>query len=183
MLSNSVEPTKFYLVVVLVSSGLLFSNVANSHELEVRDSELEADILESRVCKIEDELQALLDLHNQSRSDGLFCKRGKQRSAPPLEWSCKLADAARKHADDMHSNGFLSHEGSDDSTMGGRVKEAGYQWRNVGENIAQGYEGAESVYQSWLNSIGHCENIGNTNYQDFGAAKSGLTWVVIFGRQ
>lgn len=48
----------------------------------------------------------------------------------------------------------MSHEGSNGSTPGMRVTEAGFVWRAVGENIAYGFTTAPSVFQAWMNSPG-----------------------------
>ena len=133
-------------------------------------------------CPVEAELQALMLLHNQSRRDGLRCGLGRTRSAPPLRWNCELALAAQDHAQDMAANDFLAHRGSNNAALGARATSAGYRWRNISENIAQGHQTAELVYRSWTDSSAHCENIIDQRYNEFGAAKVGLHWVVILGR-
>jgi len=40
--------------------------------------------------------------------------------------------------------------------------------KNVGENIAYGYNSAQGVVNSWVNSDGHREIIENKNYTHFG---------------
>ena len=45
--------------------------------------------------------------------------------------------------------------------------------KTVGENVAYGYDTAESVVNAWLNSPGHRENIeGNYSHTGFGVMKS-----------
>ena len=133
-------------------------------------------------CEVEPKLQALLNLHNTSRIEGGKCSKGKVRSALKLQWNCSLAAASKRHATDMFEQNIGGHTGSDGSTMGTRVVDEGYIWSSIGENIAQGFDTSESVYQAWLASPGHCKNIRNRDYQDIGAAEVGGNWVVVFGR-
>ena len=133
-------------------------------------------------CEIEPKLQTLLDLHNTSRTEGVKCSKGKARSALKLRWNCSLAAASKRHAIDMFEHNTDEHTGGDGSTIGTRALDEGYMWTSIGENIAQGFDTSESVYQAWLASPGHCKNIRNRDYQDIGAAEVGGNWVVVFGR-
>ena len=133
-------------------------------------------------CTIEQqpsELVSLWQLHNQSRGDGTRYENGRMRKAPNLGWSCELAVAALIHAKDMATNDFLGHQGSDGSSIGMRATRAAYRWRHVSENVAQGPQSSDQVYQGWISSGAHCENIMSDKYQEFGAAKVGHYWVVM----
>lgn len=177
----------FFLVLALSVKGLLFSSATSSHPLPLDDVELIVPVIvpaqKDQTCSIDGELTVLLDLHNQSRNKGLLCGRVRKRSTPPLILSCELSRAAKKHADDLHANNFLAHQGSDGKGMGDRALDAAYRWRNVGENIAQGFNSPELVYQTWLESASHCQNIASHKFEEWGAAKVGVTWVVMFGRR
>ena len=61
-------------------------------------------------------------------------------------------------------NKYFAHIGSDGSTAGSRIEEAGYNWRTYGENIGQGYKSEEEVIEGWLHSAGHCKNIMSKNF-------------------
>ena len=129
------------------------------------------------------ELVMLLDLHNQSRNDGARCGVKRKPTVPSLQWNCELTLAARKHADDMHVNDFLGHQGSGGSSIGDRATAAGYVWREISENVAQGYQDHALVFEGWISSRAHCSNIMSRRYQQFGAAKTGNSWVVMLGRE
>jgi len=94
----------------------------------------------------------------------------------------QLNQAATNHANDMTTNNFFSHTGSDGSNVGTRVTRTGYNWSTVGENIASGYRSAQEVHDGWMNSSGHRANILNSNYTQIGIARSGNIWVQVFGR-
>lgn len=87
-----------------------------------------------------------------------------------LSWDAKLAAAARAHSEDMATNKFFSHTGSDGRTAGQRLNAAGfYSW---GENIAAtGYYNLNSnpdavgkaLVDMWMGSSGHKANILGTS--------------------
>jgi uncharacterized protein YkwD len=112
----------------------------------------------------------LENLHNSHRnSKGLHL----------LSQDAKLNNAAQKHSDWMLSNNTLNHyEGS--KRVGDRVKDEGFSWSMVGENIAYGYTSPSSVFQGWLNSSGHRANIENPNYTHVGFGVAGKYWTVVF---
>jgi uncharacterized protein YkwD len=49
-----------------------------------------------------------------------------------------------------------------------RVSATGYAWSSVGENIAAGYSGVDSVMAGWMASDGHCANLMNPDYTEVG---------------
>ncbi|KAG6976280.1 hypothetical protein JG688_00001555 [Phytophthora aleatoria] len=95
----------------------------------------------------------------------------KERAARGLPKFCmnkKLQAAAQAHAADMARRSFLSHTGSDGSTMSTRVRAAGYRWATVAENVAAGQATVNSVLASWMNSKPHRANILSTMHKMFG---------------
>ncbi|KAG6943735.1 hypothetical protein JG688_00017457, partial [Phytophthora aleatoria] len=95
-----------------------------------------------------------------------------QRAAqglPALCMNTKLMAASMRHSTDMAVNNFMSHTGSDGSTMSMRVTAAGYKWTRVAENVAAGQSSVAAVMTSWMNSPGHRANILG-DYTMFGTA-------------
>ncbi len=86
----------------------------------------------------------------------------------PLTLDLQLVDAAQDHSFDMAQDDFFSHTGADGSNVGSRVKDTGYQYSTVGENIAAGQTTAEQVVEGWMNSPGHRANILNANFTEIG---------------
>jgi uncharacterized protein YkwD len=117
---------------------------------------------------IEQIKERLLVLHNQHRA---------ARGVSALKRVVELDRSAQLHNDYMARVGNLTHNepGRD---IGKRVKEQGYQWRTVGENIAWNQQTADEVMKSWMNSSGHRANILSSSYQDvgFGVTQKGLEW-------
>ncbi|KAF4141457.1 Cysteine-rich secretory protein family [Phytophthora infestans] len=114
-----------------------------------------------------------------------------QRAAEGLPALClntKLMAASMRHSTDMASKNFMSHTGSDGSTMSMRVTAAGYKWTRVAENVAAGQSSVATVMTAWMNSAGHRANILG-DYTMFGTAyayNSGSTykhyWTQNFGK-
>jgi uncharacterized protein YkwD len=119
----------------------------------------------------------LLLLHNQQRaSHGL----------PALNRHASLDHAAQLHNDYMAQHDNLTHSEGWGRDVGVRVKEAGYNWSYVGENIAAGQSTADEVMSSWMNSSGHRANILGSHYRDvgFGVTHAGngvWCWTTDFG--
>lgn len=76
----------------------------------------------------------------------------------PLEMDVRLVQSARGHSQDMASNDFFDHEGSNGSSFDERILAAGYPSPRS-ENIAAGYSTPESVVEAWMGSSGHRANI------------------------
>jgi len=74
---------------------------------------------------------------------------------PPLSVDSRLVQAARRHSQDMATNNFFDHYGSDGSSPFDRIRDAGYSFRSAGETIAGGYTSPESAVNGWMNSSGH----------------------------
>ncbi|MGL5944276.1 MAG: CAP domain-containing protein [Waterburya sp.] len=58
----------------------------------------------------------------------------------------------------------------------------GYQYSNLGENVAQGQTTPTDVLDSWMNSSGHRENILNPNFTEIGVGYENNYWTQVFGR-
>ncbi len=97
-----------------------------------------------------------------------------------LGWDPLLAQAATAHAQDMETNDFFSHLGSDGSEVGDRVHAAGYAYSAVGENIAWNYQSVAAVMAGWMGSDGHRANILQAEFTEMGAAWVGDYWVQVF---
>ncbi len=82
----------------------------------------------------------------------------------------------------MHDHNVMSHTGSDGSDLRARADRQGYDWSNLGENVAWGYTSPQSVVAGWLNSPGHCANIMNPTFTELGVGLQGTFWTQLFGR-
>lgn len=108
--------------------------------------------------------------------------------AGSVTFDSRLAKAAQRHADDLNDNDLaLSHTGSDGSNVGDRVTDAGYNWSNVAENVAQGQADVNEAMDGWTNSPGHHANNINPVFEDFALAKAGSgskrRWVLVLAKE
>jgi uncharacterized protein YkwD len=71
----------------------------------------------------------------------------------------RLMAAAQSHSQDMASQEFFDHTGSDGSTPGDRITREDYPWTFFAENLGCGYPTAEAMVQGWLDSPGHRANM------------------------
>ncbi|GMF21816.1 unnamed protein product [Phytophthora fragariaefolia] len=95
----------------------------------------------------------------------------KERTSRGLAALCmnkKLENAAQGHSNDMAANNYLSHKGSDNSTMSQRIKAAGYDRTACGENVAAGHTSVKQVVEAWMASKRHRENILRAKFTMFG---------------
>ena len=111
----------------------------------------------------------ILDLTNRARAAG---------GLGALAWNFQLADLATAHSQWMAGSGQFVH-----TDLAATLRGPGYEaYRCLGENILQGPSGltAQQLFDYWMNSPAHRENILNPNFDSigFGTATSpdGRLW-------
>ena len=123
----------------------------------------------------------LLTLVNNVRKSGCMCGTTNMPAVDVVTWNDQLAQAAYAHSNDMQTQNYFSHTAKNGSDPGTRIRNAGYQWRTYGENIALGYRNEQEVMNGWLESEGHCRNIMNPNFREMGVGREGDYWTQEFG--
>jgi uncharacterized protein YkwD len=132
-----------------------------------------------------------LRLINQRRAAGATCgARGSFAPARPLVAQPPLTQAALGHSRDMADNDYFSHDSRDGRTMADRVSATGYAWRSIGENIAAGYDTLAQTIDGWMSSEGHCANLMNPDFTEYGlacarndASRFRIYWTLDLGRR
>jgi uncharacterized protein YkwD len=103
---------------------------------------------------------------------GLINAERSAQGLQPYNLQGQLQAAARIHSTDMACNDFVSHTGSDGSSVRDRVAAQGYSWSWIGENIyATGNTSSsapQQVFDWWMNSAPHRANLLSPNYVDIG---------------
>ena len=107
---------------------------------------------------------------NAARAAPRTCGTQQFEAAAPLAWNATLAEAALEHSRDMAAKRYFSHVDQDGLAVAQRATQAGYRWRQIGENIAAGQDTAEEAVAGWLASPGHCANIMAPGFTDMGTA-------------
>ena len=114
----------------------------------------------------------------------------RKAGAPPLRLNPDLEQSAQAHAEDMLARGYFAHQSPSGTTVRERSRKAGYDWRTIGENIAEGQKSVQEVMATWMSSPGHRQNILNPDFKDLGIglaagkSKNGeyrVEWVQNFG--
>lgn len=83
----------------------------------------------------------------------------------------RLVAAAYLHSKDQAKRCTMTHTGSNGSHISDRVKDQGYDYATVAENVAAGQTSVDSVMTSWWNSPGHRANLLNEDVTNVGFAK------------
>lgn len=120
-------------------------------------------------------VQQMVSIHNAHRGP-----------TSPLGMNLALCGAAQKHAAWMARKQTMSHRGEGFSSPGMRIKQAGYEWKTYGENVAYGQTTPDEVMRVWMNSRGHRRNIKNSAFREIGigravSANGHIYWCVTFG--
>ena len=134
--------------------------------------------------------QEMLTRVNQFRASGAMCGGSAYSSAPSLSWNSKLLQAAAGHSADMAASNYFSHVSLDGRTPPQRLKQPGYNYSSMGENIAAGQVSVEAVVAAWVASPDHCKNLMNPVFRDIGVAcvtnpgtTYGRYWTMELGRE
>jgi uncharacterized protein YkwD len=124
--------------------------------------------------------------------DTVFLLTNRERtraSLTPLRRNADLARIAQLQAEQMAAAGKLAHDlpGSRYPTLASRMKLIGYQYRAVGENVAEGYTSGAALMAGWMTSAPHRANILSARFTETGVgmarSKSGRTYTAqVFGR-
>ena len=147
-------------------------------------------LLSSRLGDWQTEGQKLLIELNAARAKPRQCGTQSFNATAPLAWNATLATAAETHSRAMANNNFFDHKDRDGRTPGDRAELAGYNFQQIGENIAAGQDSVRKVVEGWLTSPGHCANLMNPQFNELGAAyandpksDAGIYWTAVFGTQ
>lgn len=113
-----------------------------------------------------------------------------RRGLPPLQRNVRLEAAAADRIRDMFEFRYFDHVAPDGTEPFVWVRQHGYRYATVGENLAMGQRAAREVVQQWMASPGHRANILG-NFDDTGIAiasgsptgrSRGYTFVAMYGR-
>ena len=147
-------------------------------------------LLSARLGDWQAEGQKLLAELNVARSQPRQCGTQSFSATTPLTWNATLGTAAEAQSRSMANNNYFDHKDRDGRTPGDRAELAGYNFQQIGENIAAGQDTVRKVVDGWLASPGHCANLMNPQFNELGAAyandpksDAGIYWTAMFGAQ
>ncbi|ORY02529.1 SCP-domain-containing protein [Basidiobolus meristosporus CBS 931.73] len=114
---------------------------------------------------------------------GMVNQERQKVGVPVLSLDARLMVAAQRHNAYQVSIQTMTHD-EPNRSLGDRVSETGYQWSNVGENVAAGFPDEASVMNAWMNSPEHRSNILSPAFTQIGVAYNpqGSYWTQEFAR-
>lgn len=98
----------------------------------------------------------------------------------PLAISPQLSLAANRKAQDMIKNNYFDHQSPNGRTPWHFIIESGYNYYKAGENLAINFTTSEKLFEAWINSPDHRDNIINPEFEEVGF---GITEGVIDNKQ
>ena len=127
--------------------------------------------------------------HERAMMDAINAAR-VERGVHALAADGRLTSAARSHAVDMAIHPGMVHIGSDGSTIGQRIAEAGYVAARYGEITAWGWQGQVApAVEWWLQSPDHVGYLLSPEFSDIGVGYAiglgpwGSYWCIDMGRR
>lgn len=106
-------------------------------------------------------VQELIDMTNNYRaSQGLSS----------LTINPRLTQAAVNKASDILSKQYFNHTSPEGKKFSDWIREVGYKYFYVGENLAIDFDNNKDIFEAWLDSPTHKENIDKPQYQEIGIA-------------
>ncbi|MEK7167975.1 MAG: CAP domain-containing protein, partial [Patescibacteria group bacterium] len=90
------------------------------------------------------------------------------RGLSSLNINPRLTQAAVNKAQDLLAKDYFSHTSPQGKRFSEWIKEVNYQYFYVGENLAIDFADNEDLFEAWLESRSHRENIVRPQYQEIG---------------
>ena len=110
---------------------------------------------------------------SSSFAESIVAAMNRERAArglEPLQLESRLSLAAEDRVEDMLAKRYYEHVSPDGVNPFSWVRARGYRYRLIGENLALGYRGSQSVVTGWMNSPGHRDNILKSGFNEVGIA-------------
>ncbi|MDD4290512.1 MAG: CAP domain-containing protein [Patescibacteria group bacterium] len=121
-------------------------------------------------------------------TDKIFELVNKERiknNTSPLKINSNLVRAANNKAKFLIDNNTFEHN-TQNKKFSDWIKESGYNYSFIGENLAENFFDSKSAIVAWLESESHKENMLNKNFTETGIAiiqkNNRIIIVQIFGR-
>jgi len=180
------------ILITFFSIFILFSCEENEPSKENNTDNIEEEIASNidPIPEEEDNATSKEDLDKSSNISNVFAeevlilvnKARANEGLSSLKLNSALNLAAYLHSKDMKEQNYFDHIGKNGSEFYERAQQAGYNGFATGENIAYSINTAESVFDTWMNSSGHRENILKPTHTEMGIGEFDSYWTQLFGR-
>jgi uncharacterized protein YkwD len=129
----------------------------------------------------------LLELINEIRSEGCFCGNQELKPVNEVIWNKNLAEVAYNHSHDLYTYTskneqkfvYLSHVGTDGSTLDNRLERANITTKNILENIGYVQGNERIIVDYWINNPETCKNLMHPGIASIGIGRSGNFWTML----
>ena len=146
-------------LIGFISGSLLVTGLNESSETQVLGVTDDVPSIKP-ITKQQFDLQVLYRLINAYRIEN---KLTKLKIQPALELSAKNKVA------DMIEHNYFGHEDKKNTPSWYLLHQAGYEYSIAGENLSSGHETPWQVFEAWLESDQHREQLLIEGYADMGA--------------
>ncbi len=113
------------------------------------------------IDNIEANAKELIDMTNEYRTSINLVE---------LTPNARLTQAAINKAQSLLTEQYFSHTSPEGKKFSEWIKEVNYKYFYVGENLAIDFNNNQAIFQAWLSSPTHKENIIKPQYQEIGIA-------------
>lgn len=103
----------------------------------------------------------------------------ENRNRDRVRVSTPLERAAQDYAQNLSRNNYFSHTGRDGSDAMDRARAANCACYAVGENLAKGQRSTDEVFDAWMGSPDHRQNMLGRDFESYGLGHSGDVWVLM----
>lgn len=167
MLSKDILRVAFTLMLPFIIVTLISIFACSESPLHKDYDKYESTLVLPKTKPIETEILTLINSHRDSLGLNI------------LQTEPTVKSVAHRHTIDMISENLLSHNGFFERSDYLKYRTGATR---VGENLAYGYTSANSVFNAWLKSQAHRENLeGNYTHFDISVEinKEGKTYITV----
>ncbi len=94
----------------------------------------------------------------------------QSKNLNPLKINPRLNQAAVNKARDLLAGQYFAHRSPDGKDFSRWIEEVNYPYFYVGENLAINFQDSRKMFQAWLDSPSHQENIVRPQFQEIGVS-------------
>lgn len=105
-----------------------------------------------------------------NRLASLINQERQSRNLPALAMNDSLNSVAGLKVNDMAEKNYFEHTSPAGISPWYWFRQIGYNYVFAGENLAMGFTETDTVFQAWMNSPSHRDNILNPNFKEMGLA-------------
>lgn len=147
----------FTAVVIALAVGFNASRIETPN---VKNSVIEQPRVEIKVLTPEDiDIEKLWALTNAERT---------KAGSPTVTLSQPLNSSSKLKCDDMVTRDYFEHNTPEGKEPWVFIEQSNIDYDTAGENLANGFDSAESVVVGWMKSPGHKRNLLDPTYSEVG---------------